>query len=313
MKIIPPSFEILSNLDQQSLATRIEACGRICYKSEDKISAESMTPFIKNIVKRGHNSVLEMGVLTLQIYVDNDSIVKQFYQIIPKFLHLDYFGKKLLISGSIRAFREIYIFHPNEKLVKAMIDFLAARHPLFFSDLEPKRGWVSQEGMQIEKLSLIAVDALPVNLLIKHRHIAVKFYINRAISHEIVRHRSCSYLQESQRYCRYGGSKFGNQVTFIKPLFFEDGSTEYKLWEEAMLVTEKLYLQLLTTSSPQAARTVLPNSCKTELIVYTNLTEWIHILKLRTAPGAERVMREIMIILLYHFKKIFPAVFTRLF
>ena len=61
------------------------------------------------------------------------------------------------------------------------------------------------------------------------------------------------------------------------------------------LETEQLYLKLLETSTPQAARTVLPNSCKTELIVYANLQEWRHIFRLRTTKAAEPSMREVMI------------------
>jgi len=72
---------------------------------------------------------------------------------------------------------------------------------------------------------------------------------------------------------------------------------------------ERRYLKLLESSTPQAARTVLPNSCKTELIVYTNLQEWHHIFRLRTSPGAEPSMREIMIPLLGVFKQRFPSIF----
>ncbi len=126
----------------------------------------------------------------------------------------------------------------------------------------------------------------------------------------MVRHRPCSFLQESQRYCRYDKDQFGSEVTFVKPMFFKEGSPEYGIWEEAMVQTEKLYLDLLKTSSPQAARTVLPNSCKTEIIVYANLSEWLHIFKLRTAAGAEPSMREIMNPLLAEFKNIFPSIFN---
>jgi thymidylate synthase (FAD) len=134
--------------------------------------------------------------------------------------------------------------------------------------------------------------------------------VNRAITHEIVRHRPVSYLQESQRYCRYSQDKFGNEVTFIKPMFFQDGSAEYGLWEKAMQDTEKIYLNLLESSSPQAARTVLPNSCKTELITFANLLEWLHIFKLRTSKGAEPSMREVMIPLLHKFQEKYPNIFS---
>ncbi|MGW8194060.1 MAG: FAD-dependent thymidylate synthase, partial [Desulforhopalus sp.] len=128
-----------------------------------------------------------------------------------------------------------------------------------------------------------------------HRFVGVKFIVNRAVSHEIVRHRPCSFLQESQRYCSYDQDKFDNQVSFIRPRFYSEGSDELALWRQTMELSEKTYLKLLETSTPQAARTVLPNSCKTEIVVYCNLIEWRHILALRTSPAADPSMREIMI------------------
>lgn len=95
-------------------------------------------------------------------------------------------------------------------------------------------------------------------------------------------------------------------MTFIKPLFFEKGTAEYSLWQQAMEETERLYLQLLETATPQAARTVLPNSCKTEIIMYCNLLEWKHIFSLRTTQAAEPSMREIMIPLAAEFRKRYP-------
>jgi len=311
MKVIAPYFDILEDLDHQSLAVRIEICGRICYKSEDKITPESAEPFIRSIIKHGHNSVTEMAVITLRIYYDSESIAIQLFNLIPKFLHIDRIAKKeLLVTGSVRAFRELYQANPSVKIVKAIAEFLGRRHPLFYEDLLPGRGLVKQEGVQVDKVSLETIDAFPADLLAKHRHVAVLFVVNRAITHEIVRHRPVSYLQESQRYCRYSQDKFGNEVTFIKPIFFKDGSEEYRLWEQAMTETEKIYLKLLETSSPQAARTVLPNSCKTELITFANLLEWLHIFKLRTSKGAEPTMREVMIPLLQKFQEKYPTVFN---
>lgn len=311
MKVIPASFEIQDNLDRQSLAVRIEACGRICYKSEDKIESGSTEPFIEKILQHGHNSVTEMAVITLKIEIESEKLAAQFFDCQPRFVQITRTNKKeLLITGSVRAYRELYKEHSNVKLIKAITAFLAAEHPLFFKDIIPKRGVVPQSGAIIEKLSLEEVDALPIELLLKHRYLGVKFFTNRAVTHEIVRHRPCSYLQESQRYCRYSEDKFNSQVTFIKPIFYDEGTDEYKLWQKAMEETEKIYLKLLETSSPQAARTVLPNSCKTEIIVYCNLLEWLHIFRLRVTPAAEPSMREVMIPLLKEFEGRFPAIFT---
>lgn len=311
MKIIPASFEILDDLDRQSLAVRIEVCGRICYKSEDKITPESARPFISGIIKHGHNSVTEMAALTLKMTGAGDEQVAALMATQPKYLIIDRLsGGELLISGTIRAFREMYQFHSGIELVKAVTGFLAKNHSLFFEDMVGDGGVFTALGVILKKVPLAEVDKLPAELLARHRHVAVKFIVNRAVTHEIVRHRPCSYLQESQRYCRYSQDKFDNQVTFIRPMFFAEESAEYRLWQDAMVETEKIYLKLLETSSPQAARTVLPNSCKTELITFANLIEWRHIFRLRTSPAAEPSMREVMIPLLECFKERFPAVFV---
>ena len=110
MKVIDPHFEILEDLDLQSLAVRIEACGRICYKSEDKISPESAEPFIRNIIKHGHNSVTEMAVLTLRIRYDSESFASQIFYLVPKFLHIDKVEKKeLLVTGSVRDIKIVIV------------------------------------------------------------------------------------------------------------------------------------------------------------------------------------------------------------
>ncbi len=155
MKVIDPHFEILEDLDLQSLAVRIEACGRICYKSEDKISPESAEPFIRNIIKHGHNSVTEMAVLTLRIRYDSESFASQIFYLVPKFLHIDKVEKKeLLVTGSVRAFRELYQANPSVKMVKAIAEFLGRHHPLFYEDLLPTRpeDWLSRRVSRSKRL-----------------------------------------------------------------------------------------------------------------------------------------------------------------
>jgi thymidylate synthase (FAD) len=310
MKVVAPSFEVLDNLDSESLAVRIEFCGRICYKSEDKIDQESALPFVSKMAEHGHNSVLEMGVVTFEITCAHYHQINELFLTQPRYLQIDRSGNSLLVTGSVRAFRELLMFHPECALVNAMCSFLNAHHPYFFNTILPENGFQDTSDISVRKLELSQVDELPATVYEHHRHIAVKFIVNRAVTHEIVRHRPCSFLQESQRYCRYSDDKFGSEVTFIEPMFFARNSDEYAIWQQAMIDTEKMYLQLLETSTPQAARTVLPNSCKTEIIVYANLTEWKHIFKLRTSKAAEPSMREVMIPLEEDFKQRFPMVFS---
>jgi thymidylate synthase (FAD) len=307
MKVIDPYFQIQDDLDRKGFAVRLEECGRICYKSEELISKDSALPFVKKIAAHGHNSVMEMAVATLQVQC-SPAHTAALLGCQPKFLIIDQRDDGLLITGSIRSFRELYVRYPDNQIIKRLTAFLGNRHPYLFEGVwNAEAAWESEEEIPVKRLTLDEVENLPVNLLLRHRYIGVKFVVNRAVTHEIVRHRPCSFLQESQRYCRYSQDKFDNQVTFIKPMFYAEDTEEYKLWVQAMAETENIYLKLLETSTPQAARTVLPNSCKTEIIVYCNLEEWRHIFKLRTSNAAEPSMREIMIPLAMELRKRYPA------
>ncbi len=310
MRIIEPSFTILDELDQQSLPIRIEYCGRICYKSEHRIDNQSAIPFVRRMVEHGHNSVLEMGVVTLIVACSTPEPINNLFFCQPRFLQIDRLNAhQLLVTGSIRAFREMLLFHPTDVISGAITLFLAKRHPYFFETLLADSGEGIPPGITVDKMGLKAVEQLSTPQCAKHRYLAVKFIVNRAVTHELVRHRPCTFLQESQRYCRYSDDKFGNEVTFIKPLFFDEQSTEFTIWKKAMGEMEQQYFRLLETSTPQAARTVLPNSCKTEIIVYANLLEWQHILMLRTSKAAEPSMREITIPLQQELQKRYPTIF----
>lgn len=146
--------------------------------------------------------------------------------------------------------------------------------------------------------------------VIEHEKISVKIICDRGVSHEIVRHRIASYSQESTRYCNYVKDKFGNELTFIKPIFWTENSPQYKIWFTSMQNIENTYMQLINLGTPpEQARSVLPNSLKTEIIVTMNLREWRHFFKLRTSKRAHPQMREISIPLLQEFKVLLPCIF----
>ena len=190
MKIIKPSYEILTPLDWlQTQVEIIEKAGRVCYKSEDKMTDDSALPFackLANVNK--HESVIE------------------------------------------------------------------------------------------------------------HSSLTVRFICDRGVSHELVRHRLASFSQESTRYCNYSKDKFGEEITVIEPLFWKPDTAAWHEWRMACEFAEKSYFELLRYGcKPQEARSVLPNSLKTEVVVTANFREWRHILKLRCAENAHPQIREIMI------------------
>lgn len=128
---------------------------------------------------------------------------------------------------------------------------------------------------------------------IEHFSITVKFITDRATANEITRHRIASYCQESTRYCNYCSDKFENEITVVLPVFQGNGKTRdeknaaqsvmYNLWEESCLKSEKTYFEMVNglLATPQEARSVLPLSLKTELVMTANIREWRYFLKLR--------------------------------
>lgn len=146
--------------------------------------------------------------------------------------------------------------------------------------------------------------------VIEHQSVTVRVICDRGVSHEIVRHRLASYTQESTRYCNYTKGKFGSKITVIKPCFWDENDEKYKVWKQTIEQIETAYNKLIELgASPQEARSILPNSLKTEIVMTMNLREWIHFFTLRTAKAAHPQMREVAIPLLKEFQRLIPIIF----
>ena len=150
--------------------------------------------------------------------------------------------------------------------------------------------------------------------VIEHISISVRLVCDRGVSHEIVRHRLCSFSQESTRYANYSKEKFGKQITVIRPFFWNKDLEKYKEWEKAMLYCEKIYINLIEKGAmAQEARSVLPNSLKTDIIITANIREWMHIFNLRCSSASHPQMRQIMLPLLKEFHLKTPVFFDELY
>lgn len=138
--------------------------------------------------------------------------------------------------------------------------------------------------------------------VLEHESISIRFITDRGVTHEEVRHRLCSYTQESTRYCNY--SKKG--MTFIKPIDFilEDDDLEL-----LKLIENHYNKKISQGKTPQQSRYFLINGLKTEIVHTANIREWRHILKLRTAKSAHPQMRALMIPLLNELKEKLPVLF----
>ena len=162
--------------------------------------------------------------------------------------------------------------------------------------------------------------------ILEHYDISIRVICDRGVTHEIVRHRIGEYAQESTRYCNYGSGKFGNEITVIEPCFWQPVynyafeikevsmyckvTEKMKLWRQAMCDAEAYYMKLIEHgATPQEARSVLPNSLKTEMIIKFNLREWRHFLTLRISKAAHPQMREVANMILKEFHEKLPVIF----
>lgn len=177
---------------------------------------------------------------------------------------------------------------------------------------------ITEDGESAKKLikKLMSFEPKHTAMLEFGGNIHVKIICNRGLTHELVRHRLCSYAQESTRYCDYSKDKHGSEITVIRPLEFYSYSTVekenriYWVWCEAMDMAEQSYFKLRKLGVlPQIARGVLPIDIKTEINISANPTQWRHIFKLRTSPAAHPQIRAIMIDLLKDFKEKIPIIF----
>lgn len=291
MKIINAQAYVLVENDP---IKKIEKCGRVCYKSEDKITEDSAEKFVANIIKRGHEAVLEHASFIFQVqynvyedirdkvmFVENRYPVKMYL----RFTDSDGY----VVSGNVRAWRDFFFF---AGVPPYMNDFVEAK-PILFPEFKSDFPFNLKGGKwSIRQIS--ADELVSTYQRLVHEDVSVKFICDRGVTHEIVRHRPASFCQESTRYCNYSNGKFGGQITVIKPCFFKENSTRYLNWFVACESAETAYNAILEDGgTTQEARDVLPNSLKTELIMTAPLMEWCHFFNLRMSPAAHPQMQEV--------------------
>ena len=180
---------------------------------------------------------------------------------------------------------------------------------------------ITEDGESAKKFVKMLIDR-GHEAMIEHSSLSVRFTVDRGVSHELVRHRIASFAQESTRYVNYSLDRYGNEINVIH---IEKGTTLDKKmnnmdantiaavieeWERAMEDAEKHYMKMIELgATPQIARTVLPSSTKTELVITANYREWRAFFKLRISATAHPQMREITIPLLEELKKRLPVIF----
>ena len=280
MKIISPSVEFYGAVptDYEGALRFIEKAGRTCYKSEDKITPDSAEKFVRKLIMAGHLAMVEHSNFVVRLERPyNIQFEDKIKNIIGKYLTFFHRGIYSYVGGSLTAWYQRVMLNSPKPV-------FAPFHELY-SELF---GLNLSEG-SCGQWEVCSYNEIPPAL---HRYSA-KFICDRGVSHELVRHRPCSFAQESTRYVNYAGK----DMEFIEPTEFEDWDGSGKLtFRDSCSISEAQYKFMLSIGelSPQQARAVLPNALKTEIVVTADAAEWNHIRTLRTVPAAHPDMQRVM-------------------
>lgn len=303
MKIISQEAHLLDTTGMSEYQV-IEKVGRTCYKSEDKITEDSAAKFVTSLVISGHHAMIEFGFIYLKL--TEIDFAEWFIFNKPDFIHVT----SGYAVGNMRAFFDWYykylvgkcMFRSDDPIEEFtdLLHMLSLKYPEVYGDEyaefhrvfehwfddsdAPNPDDVTYPFILMNREEFFKDFNSGNNIMKDLRYITphiVMFTTNRSISHELVRHRPCSFAQESTRYCNYNKSKFGGELTVIEPLF-EKGTSKYAAWHILTGASELAYQSLIADGAkPQEARGVLTNDLKTDIWVGAFEDEWQHIINLR--------------------------------
>ena len=283
MKIIKPSVEFFGAgpTDYAGTLAFIERCGRLCYKSEDKITDSSAEGFVKRLISAGHLAMVEHSNFVVRAAISDLAGARL---TAGKYLNVAIRPGCTYIGGNLTAWFQRCMKVGVKGPFKAFADVYGGLFGLPPTIAGRPIGW-NPDGRSWQ---VCPHDEITKAL---HRYSA-KFICDRGVSHELVRHRPCSFAQESTRYVNYGGK----DMEFIEPAGFEEWPMGAKSKFVAACADAKDRYEYFLAGglNPQQARAVLPNALKTEIIVTADAAEWAHIKKLRTHPSAHPDMVRIM-------------------
>lgn len=287
MRVIDPSVELITEFDNTN---RIEVCGRVSYKSEDKMRKGSAEKFVNMLISRGHESPLEHSNICLQIYDPVvfsclvDIVVGSMRDGTPIPVRLERTNGEMYASGNVRAWRNLVRrIKPNMAYVADFANtlFYTPEISKFIIDLKDNFQTKDKPTVRSELLETRYLSFLRGK---NHNIMTMRFICSRATSHELVRHRVMSFTQESQRYVDV------SNYTVIRPTWaapesqMGDAMAE---WIYANEFIQKEYQNLLSLGAQkQQARDVLTNACKTEVVATGTIPMWENFFELRCSKAA---------------------------
>lgn len=291
------NVRLLDNLD---IYHRIEYATRVCYNSLENMTEDSYKRFIPEKIGAGHYSVLEHSNICLKWKFEEEGDEVYAYQwlnsvkgesnarifiTIPK----DSYDNIIILSGNVRGWMDFFNYDLrsgnifNEGYKDALQEKLHEEYPMFFA---PKK--TSKIGI----IELIDEDEAGWFDFI-HKSFTFEIITNRAISHQLVRHRDFSFSQESQRYCNYSRPRHGEEIKVFLHKDFLDKNED--LTHTILKEAEDAYFKVLEnkTGKPEDARMLLPNAVATKIVITARIPQLERFFALRCDDHAQKEIREL--------------------
>lgn len=253
MKLIESKVELIEQqpgLD--GVYKQIELAGRTCYKSEDKITEDSAKGFVDRMIGSKHGAMLEHGTVYLKARssYDEDGLLDVPLNLFPWFFERNPYSKVRRIESEDMC--DWYITTNLRVIVE--------------NNLTKCLEYICEPTEMHEK------------------RITARFTCDMGVGRELTRHRTLSFAQESTRYCNYSKSKFGAELTFIRPEWYKKTlENTHAGFERFLEEAQEIYTALLDQGyAAQEARQVLPLALKTEIVVTGFESDWEHFFSLRS-------------------------------
>lgn len=299
MKFVEPYVELLNFKD---IYERIEYATRNCYKSHEKSDPSNVHNFIMDKLDKKHFSVLEHSNIPVKWAFSKEEredafFIYQWLQAIKGesdakiYITMPNEMGVIIISGNVRGWMDLFDYDIrsselfNEGFLDMLETALSKEHPLFF---------INKNIIPIGEIGVISErEAYSYNPI--HMTFTFEILTNRAVSHQLVRHRALSFSQESQRYCNYSLNKFDKEIKYCldeSEKNMDDISLGILI--SSLKASEDIYIELLKSKvRPEIARGVLPNATATTIIVTGRVFDIWDFIEKRVVAGAQEPIKKI--------------------
>lgn len=264
MKLINQSVNLINQ--DEDIFKQIEYAARTCYKSEDKITEDSSTKFVNNLMKRGHLAMLEHGTVYMSCNQDNDDFL-EIANSPYSYLVVD--DGNMYVTTNLRVIYELFPPERHEEILNKFRCLPTKYH---------------QRRLQFKIITSIGV----ARELCRHRVFSFAQESTRYCNYSkdkfgneltFIKPYYLDLNTSKYGFCTINGETYIEGDGYLKPI---DNTEPDNIFIKDCLQTEENYFALINSGkAPQEARDVLSLALKTEMVMTGFVDDWIEFIHKR--------------------------------